>query len=200
MWLKRKNPSLLARCDFKIWNCKIPTSKYESYVIWHTYHLVCSNRKKKKIAWHIIQLPETSFSHISHMQVDLLNLFEHFSFVTSMLLQMQAVSPASLETLCHKDPACKSLSPPPVTGSHSTSGAALLASHSKTWWATRSKSADTLTVSAANLNLCSCKVTLLYLSIYIPYIYIFLPLKIYLCGCWICWGKVSVLLNPPSNA
>lgn len=66
------------------------------------------------------------------MQVDPLNLFKYFSFLTSMLLQMQAVSPASLEPLRHKDPACKSLSAPTVTGSHSTSGAALLASHSKT--------------------------------------------------------------------
>lgn len=99
------------------------------------------------------------------MRVDPLNLFKHFSFLTSMLLQMQAVSPATLEPLCHKDPACKSLSAPPVTGSHSTSGAALLASYSKTRWATRSKSADTLTVSAAHHNLCSCKVTLLYFYI-----------------------------------
>lgn len=66
------------------------------------------------------------------MQVDPLNLFKYFSFLTSMLLQMQAVSPASLEPLRHKDPACKSQSAPTVTGSHSTSGAALLASHSKT--------------------------------------------------------------------
>lgn len=107
-----------------------PSMNLKSYDT-HTTWRMCRIRKKK-IAWHIIQLLETSFSHISHMQVDPLNLFKHFSFLTSMLLQMQAVSPASLEPLCHKDPACKSLSAPPVTGSHSTSGAALLASHSKT--------------------------------------------------------------------
>lgn len=172
-------------------------------VLCHTTHIplsACTKLGRKKIARLIIQLLETSFSHISHMQVDPLNLFKHFSFLTSMLLQMQAVSPATLEPLCHKDPACKSLSAPPVTGSHSTSGAALLASHSKTWWATRSKSADTPTVSAAHHNLYSCKVTLLDLYI----LHLFPPphhhLKMYLCGCWSYWGKVFVILNWPSNS
>lgn len=69
----------------------------------------------------VIGLLKTSFSHISRMQVDPFNLFKHLSRLTSMLLQIHAASPASLAPLCDEDPACKSLSAPSVTGSHSTS-------------------------------------------------------------------------------
>lgn len=77
-----------------------------------------------EIAQHVIGLLKTSFSHISRVQVDPFNPFKHLSCLTSMLLQMHAASPASLAPLCHEDPACKSLSAPPVTGSHSTSSSA----------------------------------------------------------------------------
>lgn len=70
---------------------------------------------------------------------------------------------ASLEPLCHEDPACKSLFAPPVTGSHSTSGTAC-------WQATtrRDEPLDQKVLTrwlffAVKRSLYSCKVTLLYL-------------------------------------
>lgn len=83
---------------------------------------------------HIIHLLWTCI-HNSHMQVDLLNLFKHFSFLTSMLLQMHAVSHPAAAALKDSVPGRSNMWATHYLllswQAHSTSGAAVLASHNK---------------------------------------------------------------------
>lgn len=139
----------------------------DTYMATMSIHIFLCRITKKTQTQHIIHLLWTCI-HNSHMQVDLLNLFKHFSFLTSMLLQMHAVSYPAAAVLKDSVPGRSNMWATICSSrDRLIAPQALQYWQATTRWATLTKSADRLTFFC----LCQfrkkkaaffCKVTLLY--------------------------------------